>query len=104
VGNSFNRRTFLSRGVAAGGALALGAGASSLLAGCSTTNGGSTTTTATGGQPGVGTGSPVRGGALTIATTAEIDGFYPATNHWDNNGFLYANTVFDPLMAVAAAP
>ena len=102
MGNSFNRRTFLSRGVAAGGALALGAGASSLLAGCSTTNGGSTTTTATGGQPGVGTGSPVRGGALTIATTAEIDGFYPATNHWDNNGFLYANTVFDPLMAVAA--
>ena len=31
-----------------------------------------------------------------------IDGFYPPTNHWDTNGFLYANAVFDPLMAVAA--
>ena len=33
---------------------------------------------------------------------AEIDGFYPPTNHWDTNGFLYANAVYDPLMAVAA--
>ena len=44
----------------------------------------------------------MRGGALTIGTIAEIDGFYPPTNHWDTNGFLYANTVYDPLMAVAA--
>ncbi len=36
-----------------------------------------------------------------MGTIAEIDGFYPATNHWDTNGFLYANTVYDPLMAVA---
>jgi ABC-type transport system substrate-binding protein len=44
----------------------------------------------------------VRGGALTIATIAEIDGFYPPNNHWDTNGYLYGNTVYDPLMAVAA--
>ncbi len=50
----------------------------------------------------MGKGSPVRGGALTVGTIAEIDGFYPPTNHWDTNGFLYANTVYDPLMAVAA--
>ena len=44
----------------------------------------------------------MRGGTLTIGTIAEIDGFYPPTNHWDTNGFLYANAVYDPLMAVAA--
>ncbi len=37
-----------------------------------------------------------------VGTIAEIDGFYPPVNHWDTNGFLYANAVFDPLMAVAA--
>jgi ABC-type transport system substrate-binding protein len=88
--------------MAAGGAVALGAGASSLLAGCSSGSTGSTSTTAAGGSAGVGTGPPVRGGSLTVGTIAEIDGFYPPTNHWDTNGFLYANTVYDPLMAVAA--
>lgn len=37
-----------------------------------------------------------------IGTIAEIDGFFPPNNHWDNNGFLYANTVYDPLTAQAA--
>jgi peptide/nickel transport system substrate-binding protein len=85
----------------AGGAIALGAGASSVLAGCSS-SAGSPTTTASGSKPGVGTGTPKRGGALTVGTIAEIDGFYPPTNHWDTNGYLYANAVYDPLMAVAA--
>lgn len=82
----------------------MGAGASSLLAGCSSGSTGSTTTTSatSSSKPGVGTGTPVKGGSLTVGTIAEIDGFYPPTNHWDTNGFLYANTVFDPLMAVAA--
>ncbi len=39
---------------------------------------------------------------MTYGTAAEIDGFYPPLNHWDTNGFLYANSVYDPLMAVAA--
>jgi peptide/nickel transport system substrate-binding protein len=81
----------------------LGAGASTLLAGCSSGSTSTPTSTAsTGSKPGVGTGTPVRGGSLTVGTIAEIDGFYPPTNHWDTNGFLYANTVYDPLMAVAA--
>jgi peptide/nickel transport system substrate-binding protein len=97
------RRTFLSRGAAAGGAVMLGAGVPSLLAGCSSNpSSSSTTTTASGSKPGVGTGTPVRGGALTVGTIAEIDGFYPPSNHWDTNGFLYANTVYDPLMWPAA--
>ena len=53
-------------------------------------------------SPASGPGTPVRGGSLTVGTIAEIDGFYPPTNHWDTNGFLYANAVYDPLMAVAA--
>ena len=44
----------------------------------------------------------MRGGSLTVGTIAEIDGFYPPANHWDTNGFLYANAVYDPLMAMAA--
>jgi peptide/nickel transport system substrate-binding protein len=77
----------------------LGTGASSLLAGCSS---GSSSGSSTSGKAGVGKGSPVRGGTLTIGTIAEIDGFYPPANHWDTNGFLYANAVYDPLMATAA--
>ncbi len=96
-----NRRSFLARGAAAGGTVVLGAASASVLAGCSSGSSGSPTTGATG-RPGVGTGSPVRGGSLTVGTLAEIDGFYPASNHWDTNGFLYAGTVYDPLLWVAA--
>ena len=59
-------------------------------------------TTSSGSKPGVGSGNPVRGGSLTVAVLADIDGFYPPTNHWDTNGFNYANAIYDPLMAVAA--
>jgi ABC-type transport system substrate-binding protein len=98
-----SRRTFLSRGVATGGAVMLGAAASTALTGCSSSNSGSSSSTAApGSKAGVGTGSPVRGGTLTVGTIAEIDGFYPPSNHWDTNGFLYANAIYDPLMAVAA--
>jgi len=75
------------------------------LSACSSGSSSSTTTgsgSSSGSKPGVGTGTPKRGGSLTVGTIAEIDGFYPPTNHWDTNGFLYANTVYDPLMAVAA--
>ncbi len=101
-GSEFSRRSFLSRSAVAGGAVALGAGVPSLLAGCSSSSGSPTTTSGTGSKPGVGTGTPQRGGSLTVGTIAEIDGFYPPNNHWDTNGYLYANAVYDPLMAVAA--
>jgi len=82
----------------------LGAGASSVLAGCSSSSGstGTTAGTSSGSKPGVGTGTPVRGGSLTVGLLADIDGFNPATAHWDTNGFNYANAIFDPLMAIAA--
>ena len=101
--SGISRRTFLSRGAAAGGAVVLAGAAGSALAACgSSSSSTTTTTTASGGKPGVGTGTPVMGGALTVGTVAEIDGFYPPANHWDTNGFLYANTIYDPLCAVSA--
>jgi peptide/nickel transport system substrate-binding protein len=90
-----DRRTFLGRSAAAGGAIAL-AGVTG--AACSSSTGGSTPTTSAAG--GTGTRS-TRGGSMTIGTMAEIDGFSPSQNRWDTNGLLYANTVYDPLMAVA---
>ncbi|HWE70283.1 MAG TPA: ABC transporter substrate-binding protein [Acidimicrobiales bacterium] len=95
-----DRRAFLSRGAAAGGLVLAGAG----LAACSSSPSKSSTGggAGTSGTPGVNKGTPKTGGSLTVGTTAEIDGFYPPTNHWDNNGFLYANTVYDPLTAQAA--
>ncbi|HEX3842624.1 MAG TPA: ABC transporter substrate-binding protein [Acidimicrobiales bacterium] len=95
-----DRRAFLSRGAAAGSLVLVGAAG---LAACSSspssTGGGSGGGS---GTPGVNKGTPKTGGSLTIGTTAEIDGFFPPNNHWDNNGFLYANAVYDPLTAVAA--
>ncbi|MBV8462267.1 MAG: ABC transporter substrate-binding protein [Acidimicrobiales bacterium] len=106
-GNSgrLNRRTFLSRSAAAGGAVALGATAGGVLSACGSSGGASPTTsgpTPTGTKAGINTTNPVRGGSVNFGTAAEIDGFYPPLNHWDTNGFLYAHSVFDPYMAVAA--
>ena len=98
-----SRRSFLARGAAAGGAVVLAGAAGAALDACSSsTPSSSSTTAASGSKPGVGTGTPVRGGSLTVGLVAEIDGFYPANNHWDTNGYIYANTIYDPLCAVAA--
>jgi peptide/nickel transport system substrate-binding protein len=43
---------------------------------------------------------PKPGGNLVIGTEAEIDGFDPTKNRWDNNGYLYAETVYDPLAVI----
>lgn len=99
--NEITRRSFLSRSAVVGGAAILGGTAATSLAGCSSSSS-STGTTAAGSTPGVGTGTPVKGGNLTVGTLDEIDGFYAASNHWDTSGFLYANAVFDPLVVVGA--
>jgi peptide/nickel transport system substrate-binding protein len=98
-----SRRTFLSTGAKAGGAVVLAGAAGSALAACSSSSSsGSSTTSASGGTPGVGTGTPVTGGSLSVGLVAEIDGFYPPSNHWDTNGYIYANALYDPLCAIAA--
>jgi ABC-type transport system substrate-binding protein len=43
---------------------------------------------------------PKPGGHLVMGTEAEIDGFDPTKNRWDLNGYLYAETVFDPLAII----
>jgi peptide/nickel transport system substrate-binding protein len=97
-----DRRAFLTRGAAAGGIVLAGAAG---LEACS--SGPSSPSSSGGGSgggsaPGVNKGTPKKGGTVTIGTTAEIDGFFPPNNHWDNNGYLYATAIYDPLAAVAA--
>ena len=42
-------------------------------------------------------GTPKRGGHLRFATWSEVDGMDPSLNRWDQTGYAYARTVFDPL-------
>jgi ABC-type transport system substrate-binding protein len=89
--------------VKAGGAVVLAGAAGDALAACGSSSSGSSTTAAPAkGTAGVGTGTPVTGGSLNVGLVAEIDGFYPPSNHWDTNGYIYANTLYDPLCAIAA--
>jgi len=96
----YDRRTFLGRSASGAAAVALaGVAAPALLGACSS---GSSTSTASGATPGVGTGTPRKGGTLTVGLNSEIDGFLPTTNHFDNSGLVYANTVYDSLTAIGA--
>ena len=101
IGNEFSRRTFLARGAAAGGAVVLGGRGLHRLAGCSSV--------------GIvqhhrGPGPEARGrhrypgpGRLAHHRHHRRDRrLLPPANHWDTNGFIYANAVYDPLMAMAA--
>ena len=55
------------------------------------------------GRNGVSTARPVKGGSLTMGIDTEESGFNPSTARWDEGGFLYGRTVFDPLAIVNAA-
>jgi peptide/nickel transport system substrate-binding protein len=98
-----SRRKFLSRGAATAGVVAAaGVAGPGLLSGGSPLGNPASAAASTPGLAGIGKGKPRRGGTAIIGTTADIDGFYPPNNHWDNNGYCYANAVYDPLTAVAA--
>ncbi len=91
---SFDRRSFLA------GGLALGAGAATVgaledPAGAAATNGP--------GRNGVSNAKPVHGGSLTFGIDTEESGFDPSTARWDEGGFLYGRTVFDPIAIVNAS-
>ena len=92
----FSRRALLARGTAVAGAVALGGGGSLVMASC----GGSSPSVS--GSPGVGSGTPRRGGSLTVGVNSEINGFLPASAHFDNSGIDYANAVYDTLTKVTA--
>ena len=55
------------------------------------------------GRNGVSTQKPVKGGSLTFGIDTEESGFNPSTARWDEGGFLYGRTVFDPIAIVNAA-
>jgi len=46
--------------------------------------------------------TPKAGGNLVMGTEAEIDGFDPTKNRWDVTGYMYADSVYDPLAAFGA--
>jgi ABC-type transport system substrate-binding protein len=98
----FGRRTFLSRGAAGAGFLALGGLGAAALDACSNPSTTGSTAPPSTANAGIGKGTPRRGGTLTVGVNSEIDGFLPAVNHWDNSGYDYANAVFDTLTRVAA--
>ena len=94
---SFDRRSFLAGGLALGaGAAALGAlGDEAGEAGAAMTNGP--------GRNGISSAKPKRGGSVTFGIDTEESGFNPSTARWDEGGFLYGRTVFDPIAIVNAA-
>jgi len=95
----YDRLTFLGRGASGVAALALaGVAAPTLLDAC----GSSSSSAPPVPMPGIGIGTPRRGGSLTVGVNSEIDGFLPADNHFDNSGTIYANTVYDTLTAIGA--
>ncbi len=91
---SFDRRSFLA------GGLALGAGAAMLgglgaEAGAAQTNGAR--------RNGISSAKPKQGGSVTFGIDTEESGFDPSTARWDEGGFLYGRSVFDPIAIVNAA-
>jgi len=92
--HTFDRRSFLAGGVALGaGAVILGSGAE--WAGAALTNGP--------GLNGISTAKPKRGGSLVMGIDTEEGGFDPTSARWDEGGFLYGRTVFDPIAVVNSA-
>jgi peptide/nickel transport system substrate-binding protein len=97
----YDRRSFLGRGAYTAAGLALaGAGAPVLLSACGGSTGPAKSSSTT--TPGVSTIKARTGGSCTVGVSSEIDGFLPASSHFDNTGLIYASTVFDALTKVAA--
>jgi ABC-type transport system substrate-binding protein len=103
MSDPIDRRSFLARGTATGVGIAAIGASGGLLAACSSGSGSSSTTGATATHPnGVSTATPKPGGALVFGVDAEEKGFSPTQGTFDEVGILYARTVFDPLMILAA--
>src|SRR5258708_2050717 len=93
-----DRRTFISRSVRTVGGLALLGGASAALAACGLGPQSSSASSA-----GVSQGTPRRGGTLTFATEADIEGFNPARELWGVASLLSSRAVYDNLAVVDAS-
>ena len=103
MSDPIDRRSFLARGTATGVGIAAIGASGGLLAACSSGSGSRSTTGAIATHPnGVSTATPKPGGALVFGVDAEEKGFSPTQGTFDEVGILYARTVFDPLMILAA--
>jgi peptide/nickel transport system substrate-binding protein len=92
---SFDRRSFLAGGLALGAGAAMAGALGGGEAGAALTNGP--------GRNGLSSAAPKLGGSLTFGIDTEESGFSPAEARWDEGGFLYGRTVFDPLAVVNAS-
>jgi ABC-type transport system substrate-binding protein len=90
----FDRRAFLAGGLALGAGAAVAGLVPDGIAGANTTNGP--------GLNGISTAKPKRGGSVTFGIDTEEQGFNPTTARYDEGGFMYARTVFDPIAIVTA--
>ncbi len=96
MSHEFDRRSFLAGGLALGaGAVLAGTLGDAGVAGANVTNGP--------GRNGISTAKPKKGGSVTFGIDTEESGFDPSTARWDEGGFLYGRTVFDPLAIVTAS-
>jgi len=103
MSDRIDRRSFLARGAATGVGIAAIGSAGGLLDACSSSSTSSSSTGSTGTHPnGVTTATPKTGGQLIFGVDAEEKGFSTTQGTFDEVGILYARTVFDPLMIVAA--
>jgi peptide/nickel transport system substrate-binding protein len=94
MSHAFDRRRFLAGGLALGAGAALAGLVPDGFAGANMTNGL--------GLNGISTKTPKRGGTVTFGIDTEESGFNPATARWDEGGFLYGRTVFDPIAITTA--
>jgi peptide/nickel transport system substrate-binding protein len=81
--------------------MALGAGAALAGAGGLWDEAGAAFTNGPG-LNGISTAKPKRGGSVTFGIDTEEQGFNPTTARYDEGGFLYGRTVFDPIAIVTA--
>jgi peptide/nickel transport system substrate-binding protein len=96
VAGSIDRRSFLAHSVAAAaGAAAVGTVGELLFS-----EGPLGALTNGPGRNGISAAKPRKGGSLTFGTTSEEQGFNTTDSRFDNNGVMYARTVFDPLAII----
>jgi peptide/nickel transport system substrate-binding protein len=101
MGDRIGRRSFIAGGMAAVAGAAIGGAGGLILPGAAAAATGPRTNGP--GRNGISTGKPKRGGSLTYGTDSEEQGFDPTTAEWDENGYMYGLTVFDPLTAVTTS-
>ena len=101
LSSRLSRRDMLQQGLRFGAGAAMLGTFPAILDACSSGSGKSSKTISSinTAHLGVGVGTPKRGGVLRMGTFSEVDGFDPTSDQWDTTGYLYAETVFDPLVA-----